>query len=260
MSEKWEKSNESPWSDIVGRDFYTLKNSTVIPYANFTLEDLHLAPKPLWITDIHPDNSLGNVVKEYDGTYWINLPNNFELYISTLEPKYQKKFLKNLNQNSDLVVKHNNLSDIDLCWSHYVDRINFLANKAGGSNYTEEELSFRYRYYTRQSVKYLSIYKEDTLLALNLSEWNQTTVFDLACMIIPSEQSLPRSLGTYAILKNIELSINSGMKIYDLLASNFGYKTTYGAKEYKLKSIVIAEDSFFDEYKIPKNLKFNLNE
>lgn len=261
----WEKQNESPWDDIKAKDFYSYPNSTVVPYVEVSLNDIKQAPKPLWITDIHPDSPIGKVVETKEGTFWIELPDSFQIYFQSLESKYQKKFDKNLNLNRDLIIEHDVPGIIDKVWPCYVDRLNHLAARNGAQNYTEEELQFRYSFYTGSDMHTLSIINPNepdpskNIIAVNVSQWKNSTVYDLACMINPTPQALSRSLGTYAILKNIEFAINSKMARYDLLACNYGYKTSFGAKEHKLKAVIIADDEFFDLYNIPITLKSDIN-
>ncbi len=261
----WEKQNESPWDDIKAADFYSYPNSTVVPYVEVSLEDIKQAPRPLWITDLHPDSSIGKVVEDKEGTYWIELPETFKSYLSSLEPKYQKKFDKNLNLNQQLIIQHDIPGVIDKVWSHYVDRLNHLAARNGAENYTEEELKFRYAFYTGRDMHTLTIINPNepdsskNIMAVNVSQWKNSTVYDLACMINPTPEALSRSLGTFAILKNIEFAINSKISRYDLLACNYGYKTSFGAKEHKLKAIIIADDEFLKSYNIPVKLKSDIN-
>lgn len=250
----WEKSSESPWKEIQGTPFYTYPLSWLLPYVEVSKEDLRDAPSPLWITDIAPGSPIGNACEEEEGTFIIDLPASYEDYLKLLSSKTRKKFRTIARNNEDLEIKENSNEDIDALWQYYVDRLQTLATKAGGEHYTPDELAIRREFYQGSKIRTLSFYHQNELLAVNVSFWESDTVFDLACLIKPTDSALDRSLGTLAILKNIELAINQGRKFYDLLSRDYGYKRSYGAREYKMRAVIVCSKEFAREYQIPFSL------
>lgn len=246
----WEESKETPWSDYQGELFYTYPLSQLLPYCVVTESDIANCPDRCLITDIHPDSQIGKSVNTKEGTFILELPQNFDLYLNSLLGRHCTRFKKNLERNSDLTIEHNVNGAIDLVWSYYVDRLNELAKRNGAENYTEEELSWRYKLYTTKYINTLCIYENNTLLAVNISYLRDNVVFDLSCIIRPIGASLSRTLGTFAILKNIEYSIEKGVKVYDLLSNNYGYKSSFGAKERKLKAYIKGDKNFLNEYQL----------
>jgi hypothetical protein len=253
----WEISEESPWNEKKGKPFKTFPLSWLVPYSNPRIEDLRDTSTPIWITEIHPSNPLGTLVEDQEGTFIIDLPSSIDFYFESLEPKDRKKFSDNLKKNSTLSVVEQSVADIDALWGSYVDRLQVLAKKAGGDIYSEEEIEWRHRFLHQESIRAISFYEENTLLAVNIALVKNDIVYDLACIINQVPSALKRSLGTTAILKNIEWSIRNGYKTYDLLSRDYGYKRQFGAKEVKLKAVIIGDDDFFDEYSISKDLRWN---
>jgi CelD/BcsL family acetyltransferase involved in cellulose biosynthesis len=130
--------------------------------------------------------------------------------------------------------------------------------RAGGDPYTEEDLAWRYQFLHQESIRTLSFYQGDTLVAVNIALVKENTVYDLACIINPLPDALKRSLGTVAILKNIAWSIEHGFAQYDLLSRDYGYKRQFGATEMKLKALIMGDESFFETYQIPDSLRWRV--
>ena len=252
----WEYSSESPLTEEKGPSFKTFPLSWLVPYATPDENDLKDSDAPIWISEIHPKSPYGKVV-DSEGTFIINLPKSFDEYRLLLQEKDWKKFQENLKKNKNLTVIEDQKKDIDVLWGFYIDRVQALAAKAGGDLYTEEELLWRYRFLTQNRIKTISFYESDRLYAVNISLIKDKTVYDLACIINPVPEALKRSLGTTAILKNIEIAIRDNQESYDLLSRDYGYKKQFGAVEHKMKALIIGDDSFFAHYKIPLSLRWS---
>ena len=207
----------------------------------------------MWITDIHPESAVGKVASDQEGTYWIDLPDTYDTYIESLQYSYRKKYRAILRKNEDLHIIHDQRDDVDALWPYYIEKIQSLANQ-GGQQYSEDELTLRRRFFDESKMKRMSFYLGNELLACNVSYWDNKTVYDIACLIKPSDEHKSRSLGSYAILKNIEYAIAHTMTHYDLLSVNYGYKTSFGATEHKLKTLIICTESFAKQYGIPEAL------
>lgn len=250
----WETSHESPWSDTRGALFYTYPLTWLVPYVEISSHELIDAPTPLWITDISPNSQIGRECSQEEGTFIIDLQKSFEEYIASLAAHNRKKFRGLLRKNEDLDVRVGTTEELEMLWPLYVTRLNELALKAGGERYTEKELRYRKNLYTGSKIRLMSFYLAAELVGLNISLWEERTVFDLACIIKPSEDILKRSIGSFAILKNIELAISQGMDQYDLLSREYGYKESFGAQERKLRCLIVCTKEFAKEYKIPEDL------
>ena len=258
----WEIVRESPWSELTGVPFRTYPLGWLVPYVSIQPADIALAKTegiPLWITDIHPLSEFGTSVEEQEGTFIINLEkfSGFTDYFQSLSSSTRKKFRAILNRNQSLRVVHDEPGVIDILWPSYKARVQALAKNSGGDVYTEEELSWRYRFFHQSSIRTIAFYDEALLVALNVSFWRGDTVFDLACLINPQPDILKRSMGTLAVLKNIELAISKGMQHYDLLSRDYGYKRQFGAVEHKLKALILngGDATFFDQYQVPMYLR-----
>ena len=150
-----------------------------------------------------------------------------------------------------MIIKLNKKEDINTLWGYYTSYIQGLNAKYGEDLYTDEDMALRKEFYLSDSITSLSLYHGDTLLVVNLSIFEEDTVYDLAALINPDPAYKNRSIGTFATLKNIELAIGSGKKHYDLLTGNCGYKTHLGAKEHKLRYFLRCSKEFATAYKIP---------
>jgi hypothetical protein len=254
----WEIAHESPWSEKQGMPFRTFPLGWLVPYATPRPEDLCDQSRPIWITEIHPSCELGHIVSDQEGSFVIHLPSTKEAYMELLADRDRKRFLDVLKKNQDLTVVEQQRSDIEYLWGHYVDRLQLLAMRAGGDPYTEEDLAWRYQFLHQESIRTLSFYQGDTLVAVNIALVKENTVYDLACIINPLPDALKRSLGTVAILKNIAWSIEHGFAQYDLLSRDYGYKRQFGATEMKLKALIMGDESFFETYQIPDSLRWRV--
>lgn len=248
---EWEKAKHSFIDNGQGPEFFTYPAVWLLPRVPLTKDEIANAPTPLWIIDIDEQSEVGTFNTRGEGTFIIDLTQSFESYIEGLAYDYRKKMRYVLRKNEDLTVKINQKTDIAALWDNYVSYIQGLNLKHGEDPYTDEDLALRKEFYLSENITSLSLYSGETLLAVNLSIFEEDLVFDLAALINPDPTFKSRSVGTFATLKNIELAINSGKKKYDLLTGNCGYKTHFGAKEQKLRHFIRCSKEFAAAYKIP---------
>ncbi len=247
---EWETMESSFTTEYSGSRFSTYPLYWLLPYVYLTPEDIESAPSPLWVTEIHPDSKLGVINNEGEGTYIVPLGTSYGAYFDSLQSSHRKRYRAVLRKNEDLEISEGSQGDIDALWHPYTSRLSVLTTREGADVYTEEELQIRRDFYRSKDIRILSMKVDGVLCAVNVSLWNNGTVYDLACLIDTELPVATRSLGSFAILKNIELAVESGMESYDLLSRDYGYKRSYGAHEVKLKHYVKADDSFKKEYSI----------
>lgn len=204
----------------------------------------------LWITEIDPYSSVGKVNSKNEGTYIIDLPKTFGEYLETLEYDHRKKNRYNIRKNEDLKIEYDNLNDINILWDNYVEKIQSLSIMQEEGEYEEERLALRKEFFFSRGIKTISFYDQDQLIAVNVCKQKEGTIFDLACLRDDKEEHKNRGIGVFATLMNIQRAIDDKVENYDMLSSNFGYKTKFGAKEVKMRHYLRCNLEFARAYDI----------
>lgn len=251
---EWDCDLHSPIGDESGVEFYSYPLSWLVPYANVTRDEIDSAPRPLWVTEIHPESDIGKVDATRPGTFIIKLASSFSDYLEGLNYDNRKKFRWTLKRNSDLIIERGTQKDIDELWESYCNRISELNVKIGGKPYTQSDLRIRRELFSGPHISLDSFKEGDSLLGVNVSLWKNGVVYDLACLMSDREEGRKRSIGTLAVLTNLERAIENGMEVYDLLSGDYGVKHRFGAVEMPLKTFIASTRTFADYYKIPHDL------
>ena len=248
---QWERANNSLIDSSLGPDFFTYPAWWLLPRIHCTYAEIAEAPSPLWIVDIDENSEVGTIDERGEGTFIISLAQSFDEYISSLSYDYRKKFRAVLRHNEDVSSVLNRREDVEALWPFYESRIQELNLQAGEALYTESDLALRKELYTSTSATTISLMLNNVLIGVNVGIFGDGYAYDLASLISPDPQLRKRSLGTLATLRNIEEAIARGVRKYDFLTGNFGYKTNFGAKEKKLKHFIRCSRSFAESYSIP---------
>ena len=144
-----------------------------------------------------------------------------------------------------------NFEDLKTAWEWYVKRIHVINKRQHDEEATQDELNLRWEIFNSKYAHTLSFYYDDSLVGVNVSLWGPKTVYDLAFLRKENELLNKRALGFYAILKNVELAISKGIKLYDLLTGDFGYKSEFATRMSPLKQYIRCTEDFAKAYKIP---------
>jgi hypothetical protein len=244
----WEEMDYSFLDERKGPLFFTYPLWWLLPYVQLRREDLENSPSPLWIPDLHPSSSFGRSFPRSEGSYIIDLPSRFGEYLQSLQYKVRKKFRGILRRAEFLECRAGTQEDIDELWSHHVQRVQELNKREDAVPYTDDELGFRRELYRNPRALLLSFFLKGELIGINVSLPTDRVVLDLACLMKNSEEVARLSLGTVAILKNIELVMESGVRQYDLLTKSYGYKQEYGAKPHALRHYIRCSRRFARAY------------
>lgn len=248
----WAPKKESPIDhEIKGPSFFEYPVTWLLPRVRLRKKDLKDAPTNLWVVDIDLKSRLGKVNHKARKESIVDLPQSFEEYLKMLSSKRRKKFKYIMRKNSDLRIVEDKFEDLKAAWKWYVRRVDVLNKVQDDEPATQEELDLRREMFTSKHAHTLSFYLEDELVGVNVSLWGPKTVYDLAFLRRETEFLNKRALGFYAILKNIELSISNGMKVYDLLTGDFGYKQEFATRMAPLKHYIRCTEEFAKAYKIP---------
>jgi hypothetical protein len=250
----WEQYEYSFLLEQEGSPFWTYPLWWLLPQIIVSEDDIHKAPKPLWIAEIDPACEYGKVNEAVEGKYIIDLPNNFGDYIQQRDYKYRKTFRNIIKKNNDLTITLGNQQDIDFLWEGYRNKLQSLNEKQDCMPYSEQEIKYRRELFKGPNIELLTVRHCDRVIACNVSSWKAGTVYDLAFLGELDSLSQNRSLGIFLILKNIERTIEKGFKTYDLLTKNYGYKHTLGAYEVKCKNYIACSKEFAKEYAIDEAL------
>jgi hypothetical protein len=234
------------------------------PYASFPMtgltpinivneEDLKDAPEPLWITYLEPEDGIGTLDSKGDMTYRLDLPQSFEQYIESLDYDSRKEMRYVLRKNQDLIVLENQKEDLlAVCDGHF-ETIRNRCIQEGETPFSLEGIDILKKIYATPLCYSLSFIDSSSkkLLGVNVSFRRKGIVYDSVCIRPENELAKKRSLGTYAILKNIEFAIRDKQRIYDMLVGEWGYKPKFGAKAVPMRHIIRCSRQFADSYGIP---------
>jgi hypothetical protein len=158
----------------------------------------------------------------------------FNCYLNALDKKTRSKFRNCLNRNQDLQIKitqefnesHLHKAYRDYCNSKFEDTFDFT--------YFKNQLELFPSVFETASrlgqLITLQIFLEDELVALNYSIFDGTCLYDYICYRETNPELEKRSLGTFAILKNIQFLLDNHKattNLYYDLASEFSYKKQF---------------------------------
>jgi hypothetical protein len=216
-------------------------------------EDLIGAPSPLWITYLEPEDGIGTLDTKGDKTYRFSLPPSFEEYIEQLDYDARKEMRYVLRKNADLLVIENQKEDLLAVCDEHFRTIRERCIAEGETPFSLEGIELLKRIYRTDACTTLSFIDpvSSTLLGVNVSFRRKGIVYDSVCMRPVPELAKKRSLGTFAILKNIEVAIREKQCIYDMLVGDWGYKPKFGAKPVAMRHIIHSSRGFATAYGIP---------
>ena len=249
----WEQEQVSYHYDSkAGPSYASFPMTGLLPINIVTEEDLKDSPTPLWITYLEPEDGFGKIDTKGDPTYRFSLPLSFEEYIETLSYDSRKEMRYILRKNSDLTIRENCKEDLlSVCDKHF-EIIRARCLEEGETPFSLEGISFLKEVYKTDKCHTLSIISpEGVLLGVNVSFRRKGIVYDSVCIRPNPELSKTRSLGTFAILKNIECAIRDKQCIYDMLVGEWGYKPKFGAKPVAMRHVIRCSPEFAAHYGIP---------
>lgn len=234
-----------------GPEYFTFPMTGLLPVNIVDPIDLKDAPSPLWITYIPQSSIIGKLDSKGDRTYIINLPTSFEAYIQKLSYDDRKEMKYVLRKNSSLRYIENKKEDLFKLCDEYFDEIVTRSISEGEVPFSQEGIQNLKKIYSSEVVHTISIYQEDRLLGVNISFRKNGIVYDSVCIRDKSDEVRKLSIGTVAVLKNIEFSIRDGFQVYDMLTGDWGYKTKFGASPVQLKHYIKCSLEFAEYYGIP---------
>ena len=159
----------------------------------------------------------------------------FNCYLNTLDKKRRSKFKNYLNRNQDLQIKITKEFTESNLHKTYKDYCNSKFDATFDFIYFKNQLNlFPIMFETASSLGQLitlQVFMEGKLIALNYSIFDGTCLYDYICYRETNSELEKRSIGTFAILKNIQFLLDETHKattnIYYDLASEFSYKKQF---------------------------------
>ena len=234
-----------------GFPFFTFPMTGLLPINIVKESDLLNAPTPLWITYLEPEDGIGTLDTKGDKTFRFALPESFEVYIEGLSYDNRKEMRYCLRKNADLTVLHDQKSDLFNICDQYFSEINQRCLAEGENPFSAVGIDILKRIYATDRCKTSSIYFHNQLLGVNVSFERSGIIYDSCFMKTPLALAhKKRSLGTFAILTNIERAITQQYRVYDMLVGEWGYKTKFGAVAVPMRSIIRGSKEFAEGYGI----------
>jgi hypothetical protein len=236
-----------------GPKYYMFPMTGLLPINQPSIEDIQNSPSPLWITYLDPDSAIGKIDSKGDRTYRITLPASYEEYIASLSYDNRKEMRYVQRRAEDLVFIENQKQDLLEACDEYFAQINQRAVSEGEIPFSEAGIQTLKDIFPQECVHTISIFAAGNPkpIAINVSFRANSVVYDSFCIRSYSPEYKKLSLGTVAILKNIEFAIRDGFKVYDMLTGDWGYKTKFGAVATALKTYIKCNRDFASHYQIP---------
>ena len=236
-----------------GPKYYMFPMTGLLPINQPSIEDIKNSPSPLWITYIPPESPIGKIDSKGDKTYRIALPGTYDEYIASLRYDDRKEMRYVQRRAEGLIFIENQKQDLLQACDEYFAQINQRAASEGEIPFSEASIETLKDIFHQDCVHTISIFSADNPkpIAINVSFRTGGVVYDSFCIRTNSPEYKKLSLGTVAILKNIEFAIRDGFKVYDMLTGDWGYKTKFGAIATSLKTYIKCDRQFAQHYQIP---------
>ena len=205
--------------------YWTVKDVWFLPYAWLDKKDLKDLPKPFYVTEIHPDCSVGFVSKDkVSFTNIIELPDSFDEL--KLDNDLRKDLRRIEKKNTDLKLVWNEKDALDKSKRWFLEL------------WKESQKDFRRRLELwKQKCYTISAYLEKELIAVHIAMQEKDTVYYLGCWW--NRKYKNRSVPTFLLKKDIEHAIENRLKYYDLEVGDEQYKKQWGVIEKPTKYYAI---------------------
>ena len=157
----------------------------------------------------------------------------FNSYLASLDKKTRSKFRNCLNRNQDIEVIISHEKDVeggDIVIKNYMDYCTRFEEGEEFSYFQNQLAIFPKLFEVATRLGELIILQlrlDGELVALNYSLLENGCLYDYICYRDVSEELDKRSLGIFAILKNIEYVLRYKQELYYDLASEFSYKRQF---------------------------------
>lgn len=225
--------------------YWTWRDLPFLPYAWLDQKELNTLPQPFYLSEIHPDCSVGWEMTEDDEyTNIIPLPKRFEDL--KIDSDLRKDLRRIEKKNSDITIILNEKNALEKSKLWFMEL------------WKEEKNDFARRLSLWKKKCYtLSAYAGKELLGVHLAmkDEKKKTVYYFGCWWNRDHRS--RSLPTFLLKTDIERALTDGMKYYDLEVGDEPYKRQWGVirkptKYYAVLSKEMAEYLEIEKYvKIP---------
>lgn len=224
--------------------YWTLQDLWFLPYACLENENLKNLPKPLLVTEIHPDCHVGVETAEKESyTNIIELPKSFD------EIKMDKSLRKDLRRvekkNADLKLVYNEKDALDKSKKWFLEL------------WKESKSEFKRRLRLWKKICYtISAYLGKELIAVHIGMQEKDTVYYFGCWW--NRKYKNHSVPIFLLKKDIERAISKGMKYYDLEVGDEPYKKKWGVIEKPTKYYAILTKEMAKHLKIEKYIEINV--
>ena len=224
--------------------YWTWRYLDFLPYAWLEKKDLKNLPTPFIVTEIHPDCQVGFETEEKEWfTNIIKLPDSFDKLKLDKDLRKDLKRVEKKNENITLIYNEKDALDKSKKW--------FL------ELWKENKKDFQRRLKLWKEKCYtLSAYLGKELIAVHIAMKEKDTIFYLGCWWNRKHKSL--STPTFLLKKDIEKSINEGIKYYDLEVGDELYKKKWGVIEKPTKYYALLTKELADYLEIKKYVKMGI--
>jgi len=223
--------------------YWTLRDIWFVPYAWLDKKDLKNLPKPFYVSEIHPDCTIGFVSNDKSSyTNIIEVPKSFD------ELKIDKDLRKDLRRvekkNSDLKIVYNEEGALDKSKKWFLEL------------WKENKKDFKRRLELWKRKCYtLSAYLKKELIAVHIAMQERDTIYYFGCWW--NRKYKNRSVPTFLLKNDIERAIKKGMRYYDLEVGDEPYKKKWGVIEKPTKYYAILTKEMAGHLGIEKYVRIN---
>ncbi len=209
--------------------YWTWRDLPFLPYACLEGIDLNKLPKPFFLTEIHPDCTVGFETKDSGGhTNVIELPDSFDKL--KMDSSLRKDLRRIEKKNAGVRIVANEHSALNKSKKWFLELW-----KESPADFKRRLSLWKRKCYT------LSAYLDGELIAVHIAMQENSTVYYFGCWWNRKYSSM--SVPTFLLKKDIEAAISRKLKYYDLEVGEEAYKKKWGAihKPTKYYAVVTKE-------------------
>ncbi len=223
--------------------YWTLRDIWFLPYAWLEKKDLKNLPKPFYVTEIHPNCSVGFISKDKQSfTNIIELPDSFDKI--KIDNSLRKDLKRIEKKNTDLKLVYNEKSALDKSKKWFLEL------------WKENKRDFERRLQLWKEKCYtISAYLNNELVAVHIAMEEKDTIYYFGCWW--NRKYKNRSVPTFLLKKDIERTVSKRIKYYDLEVGDEAYKKKWSVIEKPTKYYAILTREMADHLKIEKYVKIN---
>ena len=221
--------------------YWTWRDLPFLPYSWLEKKDLKNLPVPFFLTEIHPDCSIGFKTEEKEEfTNIIKLPDSFDKM--NLDKDLKKDLKRVDKKNSDVKLIYNEKDALDKSKKWFLEL------------WKENKKDFQTRLKLWKEKCYtISAYLGKELIAVHIAMKEKNTVFYFGCWWNRKYKSL--SIPTFLLKKDIEKAIADKIEYYDLEIGDEAYKKKWGVIEKPTKYYAVLTKELADYLEVKHYIK-----